>query len=90
MKRSFAIGAFESSPSFNPASTLLGATVSRKAAARYLGRSSQILANWATNDGRGLRYFVINGRAMYRMDDLLALANSDVPGYVNVSGEVAQ
>ncbi len=43
----------------------------REAAGRLLGKAAQTLARWKS-EGIGPRYFKLNGRALYRVGDLIA------------------
>ncbi len=52
--------------------------VSRREAARYLGRGSNTLARWATH-GVGPPFVLVQRRAFYRLTDLQAFTAGDSP-----------
>ena len=52
--------------------------LSRKDAARYLGRAEKTLAMWCLN-GQGPRAVKVGGRVFYFKDDLDAFVRGEVP-----------
>ena len=52
--------------------------VSRREAARYLGRGPNTLARWASH-GVGPPFVLVQRRAFYRLTDLQALTSGDAP-----------